>query len=276
MNYKYLLTKRHTLFSLVFFFSVFCLVGCFTQEQPIAMVSEPTPKMGFHTDKFLDAVASVKNAAHMEKVLNDSANAFSELDLDNDGKIDYLKVFEDNDIQGDAVFYVYDDIGQDQTVQLAKLVLYLKRDADDKVTAWMTGYRTSLYADPTSHIVQITASDNILRYAATPHEMYASDYRYGAMPVGFLYRTSPNVISVKRTVISTHVIANNYSAPKITSPGRSSLSSPKVSQRSFSLGRSSGPRRSGFGSGVSKHSHSSSSSSGRHYGRSHFHFGRRH
>jgi hypothetical protein len=208
----------------------------------------------------------------LEQQINDPATNINNLDLDKDGKVDFLTVTETgaNQLQ-------INDAAVNPSVVVAKLNITPDNSSQ---TASMQIDGTPAYCGPNYSYYQPHISFGtmlFMAYLLRPHPYYMPMYGYGHYP---------GYYSSRRTIVRNvyHPTASQYSrgsnsGSSFSRPSggqsRSSLSTPSSSQRSFNTRSSSAPVGSGgFGNSSSRSGSSGRSSfgSGRSSGRS---FGRR-
>jgi len=208
---------------------------------------------GFNVNNFANLVKKTSNPTQIESAINAPDNDINNLDLDKDGKVDFLKVEESpNKIQ------VVDDVNNTDSVTVATLNITPNQEntqADMQIQGNPTYCGQDYYYHSSFSIGEIL----LLSYMLSPHRYYYPMYHYGYYPSYYhSYGTSSY-----RTITHTYSpsAGGGYHPSANT---RSSLSSPVHSQRSFSARDASSPVRSGgFGtsSGSSSRSFGSGSSS---------------
>lgn len=206
----------------------------------------------------------------LEEKINDPGNNINNLDLDKDGKIDYLTVTEAANNQ-----LTISDAAVDPAVTVANLTITPNNDGQ---TASMQIQGSPQYCGSYNTYYRPSISFGemmFLAYLMRPHPYYYPMYGYGHYP---------SYYSSRRTVVRTtyHPAPSQYvhnSGGSSRSSGRSSFSSPSGSQRSFGVRESSKPVGSGgFGNSrasYSSPSHSSFGSSRSSFGSSRRSFGGR-
>ncbi len=203
----------------------------------------------------------------LEEKVNDPATNINNLDLDKDGKIDYLTVTETGDKQ-----LQINDAAVNPPVLVAKLSITPDNGAQ---TANLQIQGTPQYCGPNYDYYQPHISFGtmlFMAYLLRPHPYYMSMYGYGHYP-GYYTSRRTVVRTVYRPAPSQYTVphASNASRSSSATQGRS-LSSPSSSQRSFGNRPASQPVGSGGFGNSSSRSNSSGRSSSRSSGRS---FGRR-
>ncbi len=227
---------------------------------------------GFNVNNFANLVKKTSNPSDIESAINAPDNDINNLDLDKDGKVDFLKVIESpNKIQ------VIDDINNTDSVTVATMNI-TPNQTNDRADMHIQGNPTYCGPEYNYHSSFGIGELLLLSYMLRPHHYYYPMYHYGYYPSYYRsYRTT-----TYRTVTHTTPSGNGFHS---SGNSRSSISNPVRSQRSFSARNPSTPVRSGsfgsnnssssrssFGSGSSRSSYSSGRSS---FGGSRSGFGRR-
>lgn len=220
-----------------------------------------------------ELVKSSTNAQDIENKLN-QPNSINNLDLDGDGKVDYIKVTEYG--QGASKGFSFTvDLANGQSQEVA--TVELQQGQNQQATMNINGNQ-NLYGNNGYYSSNYSMTDlMIYHYLFYPHAYYVSPYRYGYYPsyyhsYGMASRGvyGGRVNSVTRTSRITRTTTTRSSG--ISSPNRNlssstvntrakSLASPTRSQRSFTTTTNSRPSTSGFGNRSSS-SRSSGSSFG--------------
>jgi len=203
---------------------------------------------GFNVNNFANLVKRTSNPTQIESAINAQDNDINNLDLDKDGKVDFLKVVESpNKIQ------VVDDVNNTDSVTVATLNI-TPNQTNDRAEMQIQGNPSYCGQDYYYHSSFGLGDMLLLSYMLSPHRYYYPMYHYGYYPSYYhrygtsSYRTVTHTYSPSAGSGSFHPSANT----------RSSLSSPVHSQRSFSARDASSPVRSG---GFGNRSSSSNSSS---------------
>ncbi len=197
-----------------------------------------------------------KNAAELERLLNDPRTGINNLDLNEDGKVDYIKVTEfGNDKTRGFSLTVEPEKGEIQEVATIEI-----EKEGDQARVEVRG-NEQIYGP--QHIYHNTfgLTDMLLLYwLFRPHPLYMSPWGFGYYPGWYQpYSPVPSVIyhqrtrhlhSLKRTPKST--IRNRVKSPfagRAAARGiKAPLKSPTASQRSFQKRNPSKQlRRGGFG-----------------------------
>jgi hypothetical protein len=239
---------------------VVALAGCGNNRPEQNNVTiENNTTAGFDVNRLADMVKKSTDPQVLEKAINDPNNQINNLDLDKDGKIDYLKVTE----PGKNQLNVVDDISNDNSVTVASIKV--DPSSDNQQADLNIQGNPNYVGDNYMYHSHFGLGDFLLlSYLMRPHPYYMPMYHYGYYPS---YYSHSRVMTNYRTSAPSPSVNKSYS--------RSSLSSPSSSQRSFGTRDNSQRVRSGgFGSSRGS-SFGSGSSSRRSFGGSRGGFGRR-
>jgi uncharacterized membrane protein YgcG len=223
-----------------------------------------------------------KDAADFERLLNSQAEAVNNIDLNEDGKVDYIKVTEygSGDKRG---FSLTDEISPGKVQEIA--TIDIQREGE-KATVQTTG-NPSLYGTNHYHHSSFGLTDALLMgWLFSNRPSYSSPYGYGNYPPSYgggwnrqdndSYTGSMRSRTAGSTVrtSSQPVISNPATSPnaeKMAAKAKA-ISTPTQSQRSFgstpstSTTKPSGSSSSSYGSSSSSTSSRPTSSGG--FGRS--------
>ncbi|HEY4327903.1 MAG TPA: hypothetical protein VGN20_28225 [Mucilaginibacter sp.] len=229
------------------------------QQNNVTIENNNAPA-GFDVNKLAQLVKTSTNPQILEKGINDPNNHINNLDLDKDGNIDYVKVEE----SGPNKLKVVDDVSEADSVTIAHINIApdaTNSTADLSVTGNPQYVGTNNYYHSSFSFTDFL----LLSYLMRPHAYYMPMYHYGYYPS---YYTRTRTYTTFRPTTSSAMSSRTIGS-------RSSLSSPRSSQRSFGTRSPSTVRSGGFGhSNGSGFGHSSGSSrSG--FGHSRGGFGRR-
>ena len=221
------------------------LFGCGSNSNPdqgnnVSIQANSLP--GFNVNNFANLVKRTSNPTQIESAINAPDNDINNLDLDKDGKVDFLKVVESpNKIQ------VVDDVNNTDSVTVATLNI-TPNQTNDRADMQIQGNPTYCGQDYYYHSSFSLGEILLLSYMLSPHRYYYPMYHYGYYP-SYYHRYGT---SSYRTVTHTYSPAAGSGSFHPSANSRSSLSSPVHSQRSFSARDASSPVRSGgFGSSTS-------------------------
>jgi len=257
----------------VFFSLSLVLFSCGSNpEQPqgnnVSIQANALP--GFNVNNFANLVKKTSNPTQIESAINAPDNDINNLDLDKDGKVDFLKVVEtQNKLQ------VVDDVNNTDSVTVATLNI-TPNQTNDRADMQIQGNPSYCGQDYYYHSSFGLGDMLLLSYLLSPHRYYYPMYHYGYYPS---YYHSYSTTSY-RTVTHTYSPSSGGGSFHPSASGRSSLGNPVRSQRSFSARDALSPVRSGgfggssnsssrsstFGSGSSSPSRSSFGSGGSSFG----------
>ena len=282
------------MFALIVFFSMFSQCG----RQRVVASSKPVTETATATDVILkefakgldlNAVTALakksKDAADFERLLNSQSEAVNNIDLNEDGKVDYIEVTEygSGDRRG---FSLTTEISPGKIQEIA--TIDFQKNAETTVV--QTTGNSSLYGPGHYHHSSFGMTDALLMgWLFSNRPSYSSPYGYGNYPPAYgsgwnrepndKYTTTMSSRSVGSSVSrsSSPVISQSVVSPnsdKMAAKARA-ISNPTQSQRSFAGSQStpasrpitptssSPPRSSG---GFGRTSSSSSSRSGGSFG----------
>lgn len=218
---------------------------------------------GLDLSAVLELLKESKDATSFETALN-AKNGINNLDLDNDGVVDYIKVTEygKGETKG---FSLSVDLDKDESQEIATIEL---EKVGEKVDAQISG-NEYLYGNNRHYHSSFGVTDFLLwSYLLRPHPFYVSPFYYGYYPTW--YRSYPVVgYNSYRSNVGRYSTVRNSSGysstrkmqSKVTSPNKTKNSYVK-SQKSFAT-RDTGKKVKSGGFGKSKPTvRKSSSSSG--------------
>ena len=189
----------------------------------------------FDVNKLSEIVQHSTEPKVLEEKINDPSTNINNLDLDKDGKVDYLTVTENDQNQ-----MVISDASVDPAVTVAKITITPDQQAQTAgmqivgEPAYCGSYNT--YYNPHISFGELL----FLSYLLAPHSYYHPYYGYGRYPA--YYTTHRTVVRTVYTPSRSNYVSRGSSS---AAPSRSSLSSPSRSQRSFSNRDASRPVGSG-------------------------------
>jgi len=249
--------KKIIFFLSIIFLAASCNSGSRNDNQGNNVSIQATTLPDFNVNNFAELVKKTKNPTDIETAINAPDNDINNLDLDKNGKVDFLKVVESqNQIQ------VLDDVDDKNSVTVATLTITKNNDMADMQIQGNPSYCGPDYRYHSSFSLGEVL---LLSYLLTPHRYYVPMYHYGYYPSYYRSYSTTTYRTVTRS--SSNNRGSNGSLRSGNS--RSSVGSPIRSQRSFSARDNSAPVRSG---GFGNRSSSSNSSFGS--GRSSFGSGR--
>ncbi len=237
--------------------ALFALFVAFSMVSQCGRKSSPTPpatpekaaevimkeySKGLDLNAVTELAKKSRDAADFERLLNSQAEAVNNIDLNDDGKVDYINITEygSGDTRG---FSLTAEVSPGKTQEIA--TIDFKKDAD-KTTLQTTG-NPSLYGPGNYHHSSFSMTDALLMgWLFSNRPSYASPFGYGNYPpsygggwnrsptdnyTGSMGSRGSTVSQSSRPVISQPAISPN--AEKVAAKARV-LSSPTQSQRSFS------------------------------------------
>ena len=158
------------------------------QEYNVDVATVVTAADGLDLQAVGGLIKKAKNAEDLEKLLNDNSAGVNNLDLDEDGKVDYIKVTEFGEDSAKGFSLTTEPIkGEEQEIA----TILVEKSADDKANVEIQGNR-EVYGN--NHYYRSSfpwTSVLLMSYLWSPHRFYASPWRYGSYP-GY-YRPYPVV-----------------------------------------------------------------------------------
>ncbi|MCD6429986.1 MAG: hypothetical protein J7L57_02060 [Deltaproteobacteria bacterium] len=183
-----------------------------------------------------------ENAAALEHLLNDPNTGLNNLDLDEDGKVDYIKVTEYGTEQAKGFSLTVEPVAG-ETQEVATITI--EKSADDQANVEVKG-NEQIYGQNHYHRSSFGITDMLFMYwLFRPHPFYMSPYGYGHHPGNYRsYNTVSKTNYQQRTAGKKDLKSASSSAikGKATSPnaGKSAakgiktpLKKPTSSQKSF-------------------------------------------
>lgn len=256
-------------FALIF---IFAMMGTCQKSKPVSteVIAKEYAK-GLDLKAVSDAAQSSKDAADLEKKLNTPSEQLNNIDLNDDGKVDYIKVTEYGSDEKRGLSLTT-ELSPSEIQEIATIE-FIKEG--DKATMHTRG-DSSLYGNGHHYRSSFGLTDALLLgYIFSSHNNYSSPYRYGSYPPHYGSGWSRRDDSSYRNTVSTRYPGRSFQSggntkPAIQSPNAGKqaarariVSNPTKSQKSFStrsgkpagsggFGRSSGGSlsgRSSFGGG---------------------------
>lgn len=230
----------------------------------VTVVDEGAKDAGLDLQALGELVKKSPSPAKLEEALN-TTGSINNLDLNKDGKVDYIKVAESG--SGNVRELTFTDQTPDSISTVVATVKIDKGAVPNSTQANMDiSGNQDLYGDNYSYHSNISVGEVLLlAYLFSPHMPYYSPWGYRVYPTYYRPYAPVPMASYRRTVTTyTSHPTGSLSTPvphAANSSSRRSISSPTSSQRSFSTRSSSKPVGSG-GFGSNRSSRSSSSSSG--------------
>ena len=239
------------------------------------VVNQSQPNIGENLN--LQAVGEIirhsSNPQEIEKKLNEP-DGVNNLDLDGDGKIDYLKVTEYG--KGSEHGYSICAVLKDGEPEVANVVINTLPNQQAQMS--LNGNPTYYGNQNNTYQSSFNATDFLLlAWLMQPHySYYHSPYHYGYYGYGYglrpivsyhSYYARPYIRSVPRTYTVSRPVTSSIASPNAHNTSsvathRASLSNPTQSQKSFKVNDNTSTRSvSGFGNKSNSSGFGSSSSS---------------
>lgn len=221
-----------------------------------------------------ELLKKAKNAQELEKLLNSPSQGVNNLDLDGDGKVDYISVTEyGNDrVKG---FSLTTQPASGETQEIA--TIEVEKTSDSRADMDIKGNQEIYGQDHYYHSSFGFTDFLIMSYLFSPHRFYMSPWGYGVYPGYYSpyhtvpynsYRGRTNAYSAgsgfsrsRSSSISSSIKSPN--AGRTAQSIRAPLRNPTSSQRSFQARSSRSTRSGGFGRSM----RSSGRSGGFHFGK---------
>jgi hypothetical protein len=211
--------------------------------------SEQTPAVGFDVQQFTNVLKTTTNPSSLEQAINNQGNTINNMDLNNDGNVDFLRIIE---TQGNVIQVVDNDVNPAVTV----VTLNITQQGNQATFAY-NGNPTYCGSSYNYHSSFTLGDYLFLSYLLRPHYSYYHPYyAYGYHPgyyrpyrrVSYRSYNRPYSSSSSRSTSTRTTTRTTVSKPTYT-PSRTTVSSPTTSQRSFTpTTRNTGaPRSTGFG-----------------------------
>ncbi len=273
--------KESNLIILVVFFAVLSVYSFLPKKSDnynVNISSSVAASDGLDLKAVGALIKEVKDAKDLEKKLNDPSLGINNLDLNEDSKVDYIKVTEYGEAK-DKGFSLSVDLGPGDTQEVATIQIEKKGEGGDiEVRGNREIYgQGQYYHSPYSGLSTLLIASYLFR----PHPFYMSPYGWGRYPGYYRpYRPMSHTAYRVRNASSGSSFSKRSSSGmsrNITSPNkgksarnvRAPLKNPTTSQRAFqkrnpsktvrsggfgrasrsSVRRSSFGRSSGFGGG---------------------------
>ncbi|MCK5680833.1 hypothetical protein KAI46_08495 [bacterium] len=183
-----------------------------------------------------------ENGAELEKLLNDSTTGINNLDLNEDGKVDYIKVTEYGTDQTKGFSLTVEPIkGEIQEVA----TIEIEKSGEDKAQVEVRG-NEQIYGQNHYHRSSFGVTDMLFMYwLFRPHPFYMSPWGYGHYPGNYRSHNTVSQKDYKKNTAGKSNLKKSSSSQmkgKATSPnaGKSAakgiktpLKKPSRSQKSF-------------------------------------------
>lgn len=183
------------------YLSIILLTICLISFSSFSQSENDEPLLGLPGDDLdLYAVLALfqksKTIEDFEKSLNDEKTGIVNLDLNNDGKVDFIKVETEKD-GDDFLFILQDPISEKETQDVA--IISVSKDTDGKVTMQIIGDK-DLYG-----------KDYVVEPRTEPTESITANPAYvGDDPVTVNVQASTEVIVVESTPVVQYVYSPAY------------------------------------------------------------------
>ncbi|MCF6311973.1 MAG: hypothetical protein L3J39_05940 [Verrucomicrobiales bacterium] len=227
---------------------------------------------GFDLTLAAELAKSSKDAADFEKKLNSADNKVNNLDLNDDGKVDYITVSEYGS-DNQRGFSLTVEIKPDEIQEIANIQFNKNGDSVDMDV----NGNPLLYGNQNHYRSRFSITDGLLLYwIFSSRSRYHSPYSYGNYPSHYNRNRAPvsnskyqSYAASKKTTSSFKKSTTAKTTSSLKSPNASKnaaraqvLRTPTKSQRSFQSSKSSSSRTSSSRSGGFGRSSTSSSRSG--------------
>lgn len=196
-----------------------------------------------------------KDAEDFERLLNDSSKGINNLDLNEDGQVDYIKVteFGDDKIKG---FSLTTEVASGEEQEIA--TIKIEKTGENKARVQYHGNR-AIYGHNHYYHSPFSGSGFLLGYLWGAHRPYYSPWGYGRYP-GYYSGYSVRSYSSYQGHVSNVTKGRKYTSSKVSSVGsgvvspnkgksaqsiKAPLKNPTASQKSFQSRNPSKQMRSG-------------------------------
>ncbi len=220
-------------------------------------------------------VKRVQNAEQLERELN-KPNGINNLDLNEDDKVDFIKVTEYGNQKDQFGFSLTTEPVAGEEQEIAKIELIKE---EQEVAVQVSGNRQIYGSGSHYGFLSTVATFGLMAYLLRPHGMYASPFGYGAYPGYYrpysaapyrsyrgrmdTYNRGSSVSRMSSAGLRNTTISNPNQGKTANRGITRSLKSPTATQRSFQARNPSKAARSG---GFGKSGKSVRGSSGRGFG----------
>ena len=203
-------------------------------------------------------VKKARDAEQFERLLNDSKEGINNLDLDQDGNVDYIKVTEYGNEQARGFSLTAEPaVGEEQevaTIEVEKL-------ADGQAQVEVHG-SSQIYGHNHYYHSRFSLTDALLLgYLFRPHSLYASPWHYGHYPSYYSSYPQRPVGEYRQTAgraagswngqrASSSTLRNTVTSPnqgKTAKSIKAPLRNPTASQKQFQARQTKSVRSGGFG-----------------------------
>ncbi|MBK1855125.1 hypothetical protein JO972_09155 [Verrucomicrobiaceae bacterium 5K15] len=252
------------------------LTGCGRNNTEYVTTIVHTAADGLNLQAVTDLATKVKTAKEFEEKLNEKGNTVNNLDLNEDNKVDYIKVTEIND-GGQHGFSLTTELSAEAGEEQELCVIQFEQEGEKQVTVQTHG-NEHIYGNNHYYHHRTSMTDVLLwSYLISSHRPYYSSWGYNNYPGGYSnyaprsqaayanhHKAQPyskNVTASSKPAVAKPIKSPNFNktATKIKAP----LKNPTSSQKSFQKRNPSKTltSRKGFGSRSSSSSSRFGSSS---------------
>ncbi|MCK5539762.1 MAG: hypothetical protein KAI69_02445 [Deltaproteobacteria bacterium] len=183
-----------------------------------------------------------ENAGELERLLNDSKTGINNLDLNEDGKVDYIKVTEYGNEQAKGFSLTVEPVaGETQEVA----TIEIEKSGNDQASVEVKG-NEQIYGQNHYHRSSFGMTDMLFMYwLFRPHPFYMSPYGYGHYPGGYRSHGAVSQANYQQRTAGQRDLKSASSSTmkgKATSPNanksaakgiKTPLKKPSSSQKSF-------------------------------------------
>ncbi len=253
--------------------TAFALVSSCGKKTEYVTAIAHTAADGLNLQAVTDLATKVKTAEEFEKKLNAKNNKINNLDLNEDDKVDYIKVTEINE-GGKYGFSLTTELSDEKDEEQELVVIEFEAGTDKHATVQSHGNHHIYGHNHYYHRRSLVSDILIWNYFITPHRTYRSSWGYNRYPShysNFAPRSqasyashhdaqpyAKSIQSSSKPVVKAPIKSPNFNktASKIKAP----LKNPTSSQRSFQTRNPSRTlaSKSSFGSSSSRYGSSSS------------------
>ncbi len=234
-----------------------------------------TAEKGLDLQAVTELAKKAKSAEDFEKLLN-QPDSVNNIDLDEDGKVDYINVTEYKDSTQNAKgFSLSVDLGEGNIQEIATIMLERDGPKDETIDVYVAG-NEEIYGTDDYYAGSWDYDDSpFSSWAYSSHSYYRSPYRYGVYPAAFTafavaglvayrsriknYKDSSPLKSV--TTIASKSKLTSPNAGKSASNIKATLAKPTTAQQVFQKSNPSRASKTTSSSSTSSRSSSSYPSS---------------
>ncbi len=221
--------NKIAVYLLIAFFGIWVMKGCFSPPRrakdsnvTVNVNVDSQAKDGLDLTALIELVKKGKSAKSIENKLNNTGG-INNLDLDEDGKVDFIKVTEYGNKKSSYGFSFTVEVAEGEEQEIAEIEIEKSGDNAEIIARG----NEQVYGSNHHYRSRSLLTDLLIwRYLITPHPFYYSHWGWGRYP-GYYRSYAPVSTSVYRSV--TRNVTRNSNASKLSknSPKRkSSLSNP--------------------------------------------------